>query len=269
MTHNKKSESQLLFNKLEGGAMSKVKMKKILIAGLSSVALYISSIVLASEYDVRDLNLHDYAYPGSQIVTETKEQYAAKLLMYSHDPVDQVEKFYAKKDVKSKMVHRDPGRLVLEKTLAPNVPLKVVISWKPTRNRLNDSDLYRNLELAAALENHDQAELEVLRQRFDRLKDLFYPGDARSILKKCRQSGPGASAEKEMSMEERGRQMQELAMQGRLDELREMAETFSSKQKGAASGDAKGQWDKELLCLKELEKKMTFSVEIEVTASRD
>ncbi len=249
--------------------MSKVKMKKILVAGLTSVALYISSIVLASEYDVRNLNLHDYAYPGSQIVTETKEQYAAKLLMYSHDPTDQVVEFYEKKDLKSKMVHQDPGQVVLEKMLAANVPLKVVISWKPTRNRLNDNDLYRNLELSAALENHDQAELEALRQRFDRLKDLFYPGDAHSILKKCRQSGPVTGAEKEMSMEERGRQMQELAMQGRLDELREMAEAFSSNQKGAASGDAKGQWNKELLCLEELEKKMTFPVEIEVTASRD
>jgi hypothetical protein len=227
----------------------------------------IGTVALAEGFDVRNLNLHDDAYPESTIAKETKEQHDANLLMHSHDPADQVVEFYKEKGLESNLVHQDQNRVVLEKMVAPHVPLRVVISSKATRNRLSDNVLYRNLDIAAALGKHDTSELESVRRRFDGLKERFYADNPRSFLKECRQSGSAGLAQKEMSMEEQGRRMQELAMQGRMDELRKAAEAFGSTQ-GMASGAVTDQWDKEVMCLEELEKK-SFPVEIEVTATRD
>jgi hypothetical protein len=154
--------------------------------------------------------------------------------------------------------------MVLEEMVAPHVPLRVVISSKLERERLKDRDLYQNLETSVALGAHGQGELDELRRRFDGLKGRFYAVNPRSTLKECRKSGETQS---KVSAEEQGRRMQELAMQGRMDELRAATEAFMAAQQGMA-GVAQDRWDVEVMCLEKLEAE-SYPVEIEVTATRD
>jgi len=232
------------------------------------VALCFSMLALSEGFDVRNLDLHVYTYPGAYVDGESSEQYDAQLSMYSHNSPDQVVSFYQMKGLSPMLSHPDPNHVVLEKMVASHVPLKIVVSSQSDHQRLDDDDLYRNMQISTALGKHNQSELDQMRSRFNPLKSRFYADDPHSILKKCRESGSASQVKNKMSMEEQGRHLQELAMQGKMDELRAATQALSASQQGMTNMDVSNQWDKELTCLKELEK-LSFPVKIEVIASRD
>jgi hypothetical protein len=231
---------------------------------------------VADGFDIRILELDDYTYPESQTVDKRQEQTYAKLILLSHDSPAAVVQFYENIGLKlgsgaddGDTSNATPGRIVFEKHMvAAHAPLSVVVLTNGSdSHNLDDNDLYHDLKVYVATGVRTQNELDAARQRFDGLKQRFFESRPTSSLKECRSSMGDSSAKQEESMEERGRRMQELAMQGRMDELRMEMENFG-QQTGSIDDVAADRWDAEIECLEKLERD-SFPVRIEVIADRD
>ncbi len=233
--------------------------------------------VAADGFDLRNLNMAEYSYPDSEIIDERHDQYDAKLVLLSRDSADQVVQFYKDMGLQEGSGPEDgwggvvvPGSIVFEKHMvADHVPLYVTVFTDGGRgHNLDDRDLYFELEKYVYLGKHTNDELQAVRQRFDVLKERFYKGKPTDIIEECKAPTTDALTQKGQSMEERGRRLQELAKQGRMDELLKESRDFGRGQQALAGDASKDRWAEEIGCLEELESE-SYLIKIELTASRD
>ena len=231
----------------------------------------------ADGFDLRNLNLAEYSYPEGEIISQRQDQYDANRVLLTRDSSTQVVQFYRNMGLEESDGPEagwggvvEPGSTVFNKRMvAPHVPLYVtVFSIGEKTHGLDDRDLFFQLKMHVQLGKHTNDELQAVRERFGGLKDRFYKEKPNDILKKCKAPMDDDLQQKEQSMEERGRYLQELAMQGRMDELRKATKEFSQQHQGAANRTNIDRWDEEIKCLEKLESE-SYPTKIELVASRD
>ena len=239
-----------------------------------AILLCWGAISIAEEFDIRNLNLDDYTYPGSEVIDKRQDQYYATMELLSRDSSADIVTFYesiglkvqAAEDRSASGYVVPAGRIVFENQMvAAHVPLSVWVDTDGSQSHsLNDNDLFHKLEVYVATGVRKQSDLDTARENFDGLKQKFYKSSPSSMLSDCQSS---ISEAQEESMEDRARRMQELAMQGRMDELRKEMEGFTGQTSSieAVAGD---KWDEEIECLRKL-KNESYPVLIKVVADRD
>lgn len=241
-----------------------------------SLLLACSWAASADGFDLRDLDISAYSYPSSDVITSRRDQYDVNLELLSPDPSDRVVQFYKDMGLRERDGSEPgwggvvvPGTVFFEKHMvATHVPLYVTVFGRPQYDSVSDSDLYGELESFVVLGKHTNDELEAVRRRFDVLKTRFYKDKPRQILQDCKAPGDDAMTEKVESMEERSLRLQELAMQGRFEELRKETESLNRQHQDLADEANKDRWDEQIGCLEKLESE-AYQIRIELTASRD
>lgn len=231
------------------------------------------TVAVADGFDLRNLQLDAYTYPASQTTDKRQEDFFVNLTMLSRDSLAEVVKFYEDMGLRVETGEQDgvtPGRILFEKRmLAANTPLRVIITTGGSDEyHLDDDHLYHDLESIVVTGMKTQDQLNAVRQRFDSLLQAFYLNRPSYTLSDCRSAISDASEEQEDSMEERGRRLQELAMQGRMDELQKEMEGFGGPHIPSSDELAGDKWDGEIECLEELERE-SYSIRIDVVSSRD
>lgn len=231
---------------------------------------------VADEFDLRNLDLDSYTYPASETVDKRQDQNYATLKLLSRDSSADVVKYYESMGLKVNSAEDNnasghvvpPGRIMFDnRMLSAHVPLTVIVDTDSSQGHdLDDHDLYDDLKIYVATGVKMQSDVDSVRQRFDGLKHRFYKSSPNSSLTECKSS---ISEAQELSMEERGRRMQELAMQGRRDELKKMMEgLMNDSDLSSPDGMAADKWDEEIKCLEKLENE-AYPVQISVVANRD
>lgn len=231
----------------------------------------------AEPLDLRNLNLAEYSYAQSEILSQRTDKYDANRVLLTRDPSARVVQFYKNMGLKESDGPEpgwggvvEPGSTVFNKRMvAPHVPLYVtVFSVGGKTHGLDDRDLFFEFEMYVQTGKHRNDELQAVRERFGGLKDRFYKESPEDILKQCKAPMDDDLHQKEQSMEERGRHLQELAMQGRMEELREAMKEFSGEQQGISKEVTRDRWEEQIKCLEKLESE-SYSTKIELVATRD
>jgi len=224
----------------------------------------------AAGMNISSLDMNQFHYPVGQVIQTHQDDYSAEFTMLARDTVDRVEEFYLSQGFKQ--VSKDAGRKTIKllHMIAPHVPVTATLVYDNPYSGLSEEDLFDGSLMMSLMTgaHHTTAELTQLNQKYAYLKRRFYPGDPRAVMKECRKPAKNQIAQKQMTAEERGRKMQELAMQGKFDELNAMASSFTAANQDLQNEATKDRWGDEIKCLKKLDKE-SFKVQIKIFAERD
>jgi len=243
------------------------------------IRIFLSLLILSSALttntraagmNISSLDMNQFHYPVGQVIQTHQDDYSADETMLARDTVDRVEKFYLGQGFKQVSKDTDHKTIKLVRMIGPHIPATATLMYDNPNSRLREENLFGDSLMMSVMigAHHTAAELTQLKQKYAYLKKSFYRSDPNTVMQECRKPAKNQIAQKQMTAEERGRRMQELAMQGKFDQLNAMASAFTAANQNLQDEATKDRWGDEIKCLKKLDKK-SFKVQIEIFVERD
>ena len=245
----------------------------------SMIRVFLSLLILSSALtinaraagtNISRLDMNRFHYPAGQVIQTRQDDYIAAVTMLARDSVNRIEEFYLGQGFKLVAKDADRKTIKLVRMIGPHIPATVTLIYENPNGQSSEENLFGDSLMMSVMigGHHTAAELTQLKQKYAYLKRRFYRGDPDSIMQKCRKPAKKQIAQKRMTAKERGRKMQELAMQGKYTQLSAMASSFTAANQNLQDEVTKDRWGDEIKCLKKLDKK-SFKVQIEIFVERD
>lgn len=224
----------------------------------------------AAGTNIGNLNMNQFHYPAGQVIQTRQDDYSAAVTMLAKDSVDRIEKFYLGRGFKQVSRDADSKNIKLVRMIAPHIPATATLIYDNPYNQLREENLFDDSLMMSVMigGHHTAAELTQLKQKYAYLKERFYRVNPNTVMQECRKPAKNQIAKKQMTAKERGRKIQELAMQGKYSQLSAMASSFTAANQDLQDETSKDHWGDEIKCMKKLDKK-SFKVQIEIYVERD